>query len=283
MFNLEFKDATTSLLVIVAAVTIIAIIGTNPLAPSTILSGWSRIGLGASAIGFLILILILPRFLPKSQSDARPDPEYLKRFQAAQSSIADITPEDRIIAEATIKGIKVDVINGNILDARTDVIVSSDDNHFTAKGGVARAILGKAGPEVQSQLARYRKRRFRQGQVAITTGGQWTGLAIIHPAVIDLDENRYPDKAVVSLIVRRCLSCATALGAESIAFPVLGGGTASKTLKSSDSVRAIVETISSYLRETLETEAALNYVALYVYDKNDAVGLPPNLQDLAKA
>src|SRR5262249_24602330 len=154
-----------------------------------------------------------------------------------------------------------------------EVIVSSDDNHFSARGGVAKAILEKTGPSVVEELSRYKKRRFHQGQITITTAGNWERIAIIHPAVIYLDENTYPNEATVETIVRRCLGCAIALGAESIAFRVLGGGTASKTLKATDSVIAIVKTINDFL-EHYRDLISLRYVALYVYDKNDAVGLP---------
>lgn len=280
MLDLEFKDRTSALLVIVTIVAVIAIVGTNPLEHSETLSLWSRIGLGAVALCLLCLAWLLPKLLSASAATTSTHPEYDERFQKQQERIADLVPEDLIIADGIIKGIKFDVINGNITDAKAEIIVSSDDNHFTAKGGVAKAILTAAGTSVQADLDRYRRRNFRQGQIAITNGGRLANLAIIHPVVIDLDENRYPDRMIVALLVRRCLSCASALGATSIAFPVIGGGTASKTLKAADSVATIVNTIMSYLANASASEVPLRHVALYVFDKKDAVQLPPNLADL---
>ncbi len=98
MLDLEFKDRTSALLVIVTIVAVIAIVGTNPLEHSETLSLWSRIGLGAVALCLLCLAWLLPKLLG-SAATASTHPEYDERFQKQQERIADLVPEDLIIAD----------------------------------------------------------------------------------------------------------------------------------------------------------------------------------------
>jgi O-acetyl-ADP-ribose deacetylase (regulator of RNase III) len=160
-----------------------------------------------------------------------------------------------------------------MLTARTDILVSSDDNYLQAKGGVAKAILDKAGSVVEAELARRRRHPLRQGDIAVTGGGLTGARAILHPAIIDLDQSRYPNQSLIRKVVRRSLSCAVALGAGSIAFPVLGGGTASKYLEPWESIQAIVgETLDHVRGSDTRTMGGLIYIALYVYDPKDIKG-----------
>lgn len=274
MLKMEFKEATAVLLIIAAVAIGIAIIGTNPLNPTNVLEAWARFALGGFGGICIVSIFVISRFSNKQSNFAPTNSDYNERFRKAQERIKSITPENEIIGSISIGKTKFDVINGNILDSRSEVIVSSDDNHFTARGGVAKAILEKGGGSVLEELSHYRRKNFRQGSIAITTGGEWDCRSIIHPAVIDLDEVRYPTPAVIKALVRHSLNCASALGAQSISFPVLGGGTASKNLKPSESARAIVDEVIAYLNEHKLDALPFSYISLYVWDKNDASNLP---------
>jgi O-acetyl-ADP-ribose deacetylase len=277
MLKMEFKDATAVLLIIAAAAIGIAIIGTNPLNPPTALENWARFALGGFGGICIVAIFIISRHSSKQNNLGHTNADYNERFRKTQELIKSIDPENTIIGATIIGSTKFDVINGNILDSRSEVIVSSDDNHFSARGGVAKAILEKCGALVTEELSQYREKNFRQGNIAITTGGDWKCRAIIHPAVIDLDENRYPTIDLIKAIVRGSLNCALALGAQSISFPVLGGGTASKTLKPSESVQTIVNEIIAYLNEHKLDTPSFSYVSLYVWNKDDASSLTPEL------
>jgi O-acetyl-ADP-ribose deacetylase (regulator of RNase III) len=211
-----------------------------------------------------------------------PNPERLAAREQAESAGLrswELTLPDNIIADKQIGGGSFVVINDDIRTANTDIIVSSDDNHFRARGGVSKLILGKVGPDVRKQLDYYGGQQFRQGQIAITTGGAWNRRAIIHPAVIDLDENRYPTAESIRIVTRRILECAVALGARSIALPVLGGGYATRYLKSSDSVYTIASEILAFMSAREDVAESLNRVALYIFNRDDAAGLPKELVD----
>jgi len=207
--------------------------------------------------------------------------EYARqRAEAARARIASLTPADQIIFDKMIGTSSLVVINDDICNAASDVIVSSDDNHFTARGGVSKAILARLGPEVRQQLDHFERKEFRQGHLAVTTGGNWNRRAVIHAAVIDLDENRYPTSESIRLLTRRVLSCAVALGARTLALPVLGGGYATRQLDSAGAAAAVVSEVIRFLETGSENLGELRRVALYVLDRADAVGLADLLGQL---
>lgn len=268
----DFRSWTLTLFVLLA---LIAIVGVVPLGlgPDLVyeLTIPNRILIGLVAV----LIWGIPAFqayLEGKRATQAGDEEYEKAWTAAQKKIQKTIPKDQVLAEANCGDVRFAAYNTDILSGEYDVLVSSDDSKFQAKGGVAKVILEKAGDDVWSELHHYRDAsfRFRQGDIAITTGGRTGARAIIHPVVIDFKDNRYPDVSVIAKLVERSLVCAAAMGAESIAFPVLGGGTGSegsKYLTPWDSVKTIVSTVSDYLRRSVDTgNVQLKYVALVVWD-----------------
>jgi O-acetyl-ADP-ribose deacetylase (regulator of RNase III) len=188
----------------------------------------------------------------------------------------ELPPPEQIILDTPVGAASFVVLVDDLRNAGTDVIVSSDDNHFTARGGVSKAILDKAGTEVRRQLDAFATHRFRQGHLAITTGGDWRVRAVIHAAVIDLDQSRYPTVESIRHLTRRVLNCAAALGARSVALPVLGGGFATRQIAPTDSVRVISSEIVSFLQEQAPA-IDLERIALYLFRSEDADGLPDEL------
>ncbi|MGD0274404.1 MAG: macro domain-containing protein [Gaiellaceae bacterium] len=277
MFRFEFKEATPVLLILGAGAIVLALLGVNPLDLNKSLELWIRIALGVLGCALFVTAWLSGRGGVTKEPGYTLPPEYRKRFDEVQQNIRGLTPDRQILADRQIGRANFVVLNENILEARTDVVVSSDDNHLTAQGGVAKAILQRLGPDVEEELERLRLNRFRQGQLAITTGGRWNRRAVIHPAVIDLDENRYPTEDIIRTIVRRSLNCAVALGAQSIAFPVLGGGTGSKYMTPSNSVHALATEISAFLDEHKSSQDGLTHVELYIFNRDDAIGLPAEM------
>lgn len=197
---------------------------------------------------------------------------------AAGLRVKELAPAEKIIVDRQIGRASFVVINDDICQAATDVIVSSDDNHFTARGGVSRAILQRLGPEVRRQLDYFDTKQFRQGHLAVTTGGQWERRAAIHAAVIDLEEDRYPTIECIKMLTRRALEVAVAMGARSVAVPVLGGGRATKHLSSSQMVNIVASEILAFLNAQHPHHDGLSRVALYVLKREDIDGLPEELR-----
>jgi O-acetyl-ADP-ribose deacetylase (regulator of RNase III) len=159
--------------------------------------------------------------------------------------------------------------------------LSSAPTTITSPHGAAfrRRYSQRSAPTFAGSLIYYGKQQFRQGQVVVTTGGDWNRRALIHAAVIDLDENRYPTVDVIHGITRRILDCAVALGARSIALPVLGGGYATRFLRSSDSVNAIASEVLAFMGGRHHLTECLKRIALYMFDRADADGLPKELME----
>lgn len=283
MISEFFKDmvanVTSLMLAIICFFVAIAIIGVIPLGTDAT----ARIYLtGRQRFLFVIVALAVPAFFTAvkyfsntPKVDAPTTAEYEKRFVDARAKTVDITPESKILAEYEINDVRFIVYNANITSAKADVLVSSDDNYFQAKGGVAKALLNKAGVETERELNFYRKLTPKpgHGDVVVTSGGATLSRVIIHPAIIDLDFDRYPTVELIRRVVRRCLFCASSFGAKSIAFPVLGGGTASKHLKPWDSIQAIISEAIEYAGQYRDTvEGNINNIALYVFDTKDIVG-----------
>jgi O-acetyl-ADP-ribose deacetylase (regulator of RNase III) len=216
---------------------------------------------------------IRPERLQREESEQQ-------RAEAASARIAAMAPAEQIIVDKQIGAASFVVINDDICRASSDVIVSSDDNHFTARGGVSKAILKMLGPAVRQQLDYYERKEFRQGHLVVTTGGNWNRRAVIHAAVIDLDENRYPTEASIRSLTRRILGCAVALGARTIALPVLGGGRGTRNLDSAGAVTAISSEIVQFLGQPARDMGDLRRVALYIWDRADAEGLTELLESL---
>jgi O-acetyl-ADP-ribose deacetylase (regulator of RNase III) len=202
-----------------------------------------------------------------------------KQDQASERTIKQLTSDQKIVVDRQIGQSRLLVINDDICNAATDIVVSSDDNYFTARDGVSKLLLDKLGPSVRRELEHYRSVRFRQGQVAITTGGDWGRRAIIHAAVIDLDNDLYPTPEAIRTLTRRSLECAVALGAGSIAFPVLGGGYATKRMSPSDCVNAMVTEMLAFISVEGRDRDQLHGIKLYIFNPKDNAGLPEVVRD----
>jgi O-acetyl-ADP-ribose deacetylase (regulator of RNase III) len=202
-----------------------------------------------------------------------------KRDQVSELTVKELTSDQKIVVDRQIGQSRLLVVNDDICNAATDIVVSSDDNYFTARDGVSKLLLDKLGPSVRRELEHYRSARFRQGQLAITTGGDWGRRAVIHAAVIDLDNDLYPTQEAIRTLTRRSLECAVALGAGSIAFPVLGGGYATKRMSPSDCVNVMVTEMLAFMGGEGRDRDQLRGIKLYIFNPKDNAGLPKVVRD----
>ena len=180
---------------------------------------------------------------------------------------------------------KLAVFKGDITTARVDAIVSSDDNYFQAAGGVAKAILRKAGSTVKSELSRFAPkeelspftRKVELGHLVVTSGGRLSQY-IFHTVVLDLDQALWPDEDAIRTATRNCLTCGKALGLKSIAFPILGGGTASKDLTPAQSFQYIMNEITNFVASS---ETGYEHIDVHVFTLKDVDGDPTSLVENA--
>ncbi|QIG47304.1 hypothetical protein G5V57_05890 [Nordella sp. HKS 07] len=76
---------------------------------------------------------------------------------------------------------------GDIIDSEADVLVSSDDDHFSMRSGVSKAIRQAAGDGISTELAG-KVGKHKLGSVVVTSAGELKKQAHIFHGVTRLRE-----------------------------------------------------------------------------------------------
>ncbi len=105
--------------------------------------------------------------------------ELSKRNEASRMTIGELTPGRKIVVDRQIGRLRLLVLNDDICHASADVIVSSDDNYFSARGGVSKLLLDKLGPASVANLSTTVRQDFDRVRLPSTTGGDWGRRAVI--------------------------------------------------------------------------------------------------------
>ena len=117
---------------------------------------------------------------------------------------------------------------GNILQSKTDIIVSSDDSHLTMGGGVSGAILSLGGYQILNDAQKNIPAKL--GDVIITSAGSLHQKYIFHCVTINCNirTQHSIDNSLLQYIIRhsveKCLRIMSLLDINSIAFPAIGTG-----------------------------------------------------------
>ena len=183
------------------------------------------------------------------------------------------TVQYQILSETEIRNVKLRIIHKDLSGFRADILVSSDDNEISASGGVSKAIMDKAGIGVHYEISLNRRKKIAQGDIVATSGGALPCRTILHAIVLDKKDEvwRWPNSEIIKTLTHKCLDFAEHTCALSIAFPVLGGGTASKDLSPAVSLQSMVETIQAWCRE--QRRHRPNAIAICVYDLDALEGI----------
>jgi len=135
---------------------------------------------------------------------------------------------------------QVELAIGSIAEGEVDAVVNSANTSLIMGSGVAEAILAEAGPEVEEEAMEHAP--IGVGDVVVTSAGNLDAKWILHVAVVgDIEPDLYE-------CTRRALEEATELGAESIAFPALGTGSAGVSPELA--AQGMMQALKDYLMET---------------------------------
>ena len=129
---------------------------------------------------------------------------------------------------------------GDILVAEADVIVNAANTDMIMGGGVAREILNEAGPEIEEEAMA--QAPVAIGDVVVTSAGNLAAEHILHVAVVG---GATPD---LYECTRNVLERAAELGAESVALPALGTGSAG--VEPSVAAPSICQALKDFIDET---------------------------------
>ncbi len=115
---------------------------------------------------------------------------------------------------------------GDIVEQAVEAIVSSDDGSLTMSGGVSHRIRKAAGPLLVEQARRLAP--VRAGRAIVTTGGQLRQRYVIHAITLEFsrDQALKPSRDLISELMSSCVYQADSHYVTTIAFPLLGTGTA---------------------------------------------------------
>jgi len=130
-----------------------------------------------------------------------------------------------------LANLKVEILVGNLIQQRTDAIVSPANCHLVHSGGAARAIAEAAGYVLESECIEYMRtrRRLEVGQVMHTTSGRLgpSILYVIHavgPNVKDIPDIKICERLVYDSFLNCLLHANNALNIESISIPAISSG-----------------------------------------------------------
>ncbi|XP_054029467.1 protein mono-ADP-ribosyltransferase PARP14 [Dryobates pubescens] len=143
--------------------------------------------------------------------------------QPQQSKISQNTKNFPLVT--TEEGLHILLKEGSIEDAKTDIVVISVPQDLRLdKGPLAKALLRKAGPMLQTGLKEEGLRKKpAQGSVLKTNGYNLDCSVVLH-AVVPMWSKTHPSLKVLGNVVTKCLEIAEELSLMSITFPALGTG-----------------------------------------------------------
>ena len=115
---------------------------------------------------------------------------------------------------------QLEVVEGNIASLEVDAIANAANNHLWMGAGVAGAIKGAGGDEIEREAVA--KGPIEIGDAVATGAGSLPAQHVIHGAVMGQDLQT--DADLVRKTTRRTLEVAEQLGARSLALPAFGTG-----------------------------------------------------------
>jgi len=115
---------------------------------------------------------------------------------------------------------ELEVVEGNIAELDVDAIANAANNHLWMGAGVAGAIKGVGGAEIEREAVA--KGPIELGDAVATGAGSLAAQHVIHGAVMGQDLRT--DAPTIARTTTRVLEVADEIGARSVALPAFGTG-----------------------------------------------------------
>ncbi|NXX20130.1 PAR14 polymerase, partial [Podargus strigoides] len=125
----------------------------------------------------------------------------------------------------TEEGLDILVRKGSIEDARTDIVVISVARDLQLDNGpLAKALLSKAGPKLQTGLKEEGLGKTAEEGSVLKTKGYNLDCSFVLHAVVPAWSQKHSSQKVLGDIITKCLQIAEELSLKSITFPAIGTG-----------------------------------------------------------
>ena len=137
---------------------------------------------------------------------------------------------------------KITAVRGDITTLEVDVVVNAANNGMRGGGGVDGAIHRAGGRAVLDDCIKRFPNGLATGDAGWTTAGDLPARWVVHTVGPNYNAGQ-TDRRLLESCYRRALEVADALGARSIAFPLISAGVYGWPRR--DAIAAAVETIAS--------------------------------------
>ena len=171
--------------------------------------------------------------------------------------------------QATINGINLELVKGDITDLAVDAIVNAANQHLILGSGVAGAIDRKGGPSIQAECNRIG--HCEVGSAVITGGGNLPARYVIHAVGPRMGEGNEPGKLAGA--TRSSLMLAEQHGLESIAFPAISTGVFGYPMEAC--ARVMLRTMINFTFEDLNS---LKRILVCLFDDSALAAFSARLQ-----
>jgi O-acetyl-ADP-ribose deacetylase (regulator of RNase III) len=148
------------------------------------------------------------------------------------------------VAEATIEGVRLRLVAGDITRVPADAIVNAANESLLGGGGVDGAIHRAGGPLILEECRRLGG--CRPGEAKLTTAGRLPARYVIHTVGPRYYVDPAGAPAVLAAAYRSSLALAEQHGCASVAFPSIGTGAFGYPVD--EAARVALEATAAYLR-----------------------------------
>ena len=165
--------------------------------------------------------------------------------------------------EASISGVKLSIIKGDITKQDTDAIVNAANPSLMGGGGVDGAIHRAGGPAILAECKEIvsRQGRLPTGKVVITTGGNLKARHVIHTVGPVWYGGNKGETELLASAYRESLILAADSNLTSISFPSISTGAYGYPVN--QAAKVAIESIISFLRQKA---TSIREVMLVLFD-----------------
>nr|XP_048310122.1 protein mono-ADP-ribosyltransferase PARP14-like [Myodes glareolus] len=154
-------------------------------------------------------------------------PSHLQALKSVPPGKTSQTPQTQDYVLVSPEGLKIRLMKEGVQNAKTHVVVNSIPSDLALnKGPLSKALLEKAGPELQKELNEAGQGvSVKAGTILQTSGCNLNCHHVFHVVVPQWKVNDTASSLkIMKNIIRDCLGTAEALSLQSIGFPAIGTG-----------------------------------------------------------
>ncbi len=182
-----------------------------------------------------------------------------------------------LIRECILEGrVKLQIVQGDITEESVDAIVNAANAHLRHGGGLAGAILRRAGPRIQEESDAWIREKgpVTHAEPAFTSGGNLSCKYIIHAVGPVWGEGAEDNK--LALAITGTLRLADHLGLSSIALPAISTGIF--RFPKERAARVILRAVREYF--SIKPDSGIELVRLTLYDQETVECFSESLDEL---